>query len=74
MTEKLKSCPFCGGEAKLKHGFPSQQGHNRRSAFIQCKKCMAKSKTRYKLEFESIEENDRLVVKAWNRRTDNGEV
>ena len=34
---ELKPCPFCGGEAKMKHGYPGQQRAGIRQAVVQCK-------------------------------------
>ena len=28
---RLKPCPFCGGEAKMKHGFPGHQQRGRQT-------------------------------------------
>lgn len=54
MMEKLKPCPFCGGEAKImKMGYPH---------YIYCLKCGAKVHGGTTSEKDSI--------KAWNRRTE----
>lgn len=70
--EKLKPCPFCGGEAQLVV--------NGWKAFVQCKRCEAKTRTiKHSLPRKNAEhlsfaeaERDRWAVEAWNRRTNNG--
>lgn len=78
--DKLKPCPFCGGEAELKHLIVYNS-----SFFVRCTACYARTdyvwidhpcmkaagldeSTRYteeQVEAESIE--------AWNRREEDGE-
>lgn len=70
MTMELKPCPFCGGEAKLKFGFPRQQKQGLKQAFVQCKVCKAKTVTNFQLPYESWEFVKTFVVNAWNRRAD----
>lgn len=55
--EKLKPCPFCGGEAILKtnHGFNKEVI----SSFTYCEECGVATRS-YALEKTAIE--------AWNRR------
>ncbi len=55
--EKLKKCPFCGGEAELnvKHGFKGEII----IAFVYCKECGIATRS---YAFEST------AIEAWNRR------
>jgi Lar family restriction alleviation protein len=53
MSEKLKPCPFCGGEAQ-------ERGHKGVGTAIQCTVCGANSGIRQRSRKESAE--------AWNRR------
>ena len=58
MSDKLKECPFCGGEAKIDtaivDGF--------KMAYVSCKKCDA---------FIGLggDDNIRRVTEAWNKRS-----
>lgn len=55
--EKLKPCPFCGGEAKImKMGYPH---------WVYCLQCGAK------VHGGTISEKD--SIKAWNRRAERNE-
>lgn len=59
--DKLKPCPFCGGEAVCMKHF------NRIVDWYLCfcKECgISQTGSKYEFEFEAIE--------AWNRRADNG--
>ena len=68
MSEKLKPCPFCDGDAKLFlrscNGIPS--GDIGTEAIIQCNKCNVKS-TRWALKKNWAKKS---VIEAWNRRVD----
>lgn len=60
MTE-LKPCPFCGGKAKImKMGYPH---------WIYCLDCGARVHGRVVGE----KEGEEASIKAWNRRTKDGE-
>ena len=52
MTEELKPCPFCGGEAEVRMFTATL-------IFVQCKNCLAGSTA-----FSTDEE----AVTAWNKR------
>ena len=65
---KLKPCPFCGGDGKLKKGFPSQQRTGQRMAFVQCSKCQAKTRTFYQMPFEAWDDVIRHAIEAWSLR------
>ncbi len=52
MTEELKHCPFCGGEAEVRP-------YTQTSIFVQCKECMAATTA-----FES----EAQAITAWNKR------
>ena len=66
MTKKLKSCPFCGGEAH----FDSEYGYD---VFISCSSCEARGKV-FNLDNFSDCEDARMsdvrmfAVAAWNKR------
>ena len=63
MTEKLKPCPFCGGEAKLRN-----EGC---CIFVKCKNCGAEAGlVHISAEYCANEK----AAEAWNRRADNGKV
>lgn len=56
-VQELKTCPFCGGEAKtVKSTFSGL-------FLVYCKHCYATSKL-----LPSVE----VAIEAWNRRVDNG--
>lgn len=71
---ELKSCPFCGGEAKMKHGYPNRQCKSPRQAFVQCKVCKCKTVTYTQLPFQAWSDVDRLAIEAWNRRAEDGKA
>lgn len=58
MMDRLKPCPFCGGEARLRYFKPL--------GWVQCKKCGATSAA----VSDYYEETDgkEQAVAAWNRR------
>ena len=70
MKNELKPCPFCGGEAKLKHGKPWQQKKQGRFAFVQCLGCEAKTQTFFQYAYQAWQEVDRYAIEAWNGRVD----
>ena len=62
MTNELRPCPFCGGEAKL---YVSD------GVRVMCLKCRATSKI-LKDEYNGFEIRTnavKSVIEAWNRRT-----
>lgn len=62
---ELKLCPFCGGEALLEP-YRARKGYE---ASIQCNQCLCSMSTiTYDEEETAIED----VVKAWNRRVNDG--
>lgn len=63
--DKLKPCPFCGGEAQL---IKNEYGDNTGYAFVICQDCGNRAKKFSKsLDFCAVEE----AIEAWNRRADN---
>ena len=66
---KLKNCPFCGGEGKVKKGFPSQQKYGQKMAFVQCTKCQAKTQTFYQMAYQNWNDVIRYAIEAWDNRT-----
>lgn len=65
---KLKPCPFCGVEAKIKHAFPGQQQKRMRQAVVQCKSCGCRTVTLRQLAYERWSDVDEQAAEAWNRR------
>ena len=67
--EKLKRCPFCGGEAELHHGITGVLQAS--SSFIRCEKCFCQTdifviNTKYSCDEKAIE--------AWNKRVKDDEA
>lgn len=60
MSEKLKHCPFCGGDAELSNFETMSE--------VICKKCGAKSRL---IESSSKYCSDEKAIEAWNRRIEN---
>lgn len=61
--DKLKPCPFCGGEAAIR----STISGNRGSVHCYCKKCSSSTKS-----FDDYESDGSFffkAIEAWNRRT-----
>ena len=69
MMEALKPCPFCGGAAKMKKGFPGRQ-NGQKQAVVQCRVCGCRTVTFRQLATESVEDLYRHAVETWNRRAE----
>lgn len=55
---ELRSCPFCGGKARLAHNCMTDYGD---SYWVECEECLA----------ETYEEpNEKIVINKWNKRVD----
>ena len=65
---KLRSCPFCGGDAELKEKDYAMIGH-KVQAYVRCKVCGATSN--YFSENIAYCANEKAIG-AWNRRAENG--
>ena len=74
MPNELKPCPFCGGEAKMKHGFPNRQNKRIRQSLVQCKVCGCRTVTYEQLAYQAWSEVDRIASEAWNRRVDDASI
>lgn len=66
-NEKLKPCPFCGGEAELQYGGRGDR-ESAGMSFVRCKGCCAIGK---KFEVSRKYSSDEEAIEAWNRRADN---
>mgnify|MGYP000012381560 CR=1 FL=1 len=84
-TEKLKPCPFCGGEAGFKIFNTIMQANNRGWSYeLKCKKCgvSVPNIERYETIVGMNENGDVLiihddrkkVIEAWNRRVNDGKT
>lgn len=61
---KLKPCPFCGGEAELRHE-TANQGYS----YVECKSCGLRA-VKFPRSFETA--SDVLATDYWNRRVNDG--
>ena len=63
----LKPCPFCGGNAELRH----TEGNSEygKTAFVACLRCGANSRM-VSLSFKYSA--DEKAIEAWNRRASDG--
>ena len=64
----IKPCPFCGGNARLKKGFPSTQGKAASQALIQCEKCGCRTKIFARAPMEPQRDNELSCINTWNKR------
>lgn len=63
MTEELKSCPFCGGPARLVHDYDS------REVLVKCDWCVAR--VAYSAYCPSLVKEDvASVIADWNKRVE----
>lgn len=65
MTEKLKNCPFCGGEGRIRSG-----AFFTCIAEVRCEQCGVRT-----MEYKSASSEDAKLqaIGAWNRRATDGE-
>ena len=68
MAEKLRECPFCGGEVEL--DFVGEEFY-----MVRCDKCASAMACAKELEGGAAEDSTKAeTVEAWNRRVDNEET
>lgn len=63
MSEELKNCPFCGGEATTseKEGLQDRQPYG--WGWVGCQKC------RVFINWSNGDRGKKLAIAAWNKRT-----
>lgn len=76
MSEELKPCPFCGGEAVIK----AVNRNYGLTIWCQCQKCGARTEgylpntNNEDATIDSIENCKNRALEKWNRRVDNGKA
>ena len=65
--DKIKPCPFCGGEVD-ERGAQCNYGKQTITLDFKCKKC----ETVFKFKSKWVSNPYREAIDAWNRRADNG--
>ena len=68
---ELKPCPFCGGKARMKHGYPGKQRKGMRQAVVQCEMCGCRTVTYQQLAYQAWRDVDMHAAEVWNRRVIN---
>lgn len=68
-SDRLKPCPFCGGEAEM-HQAHDPDGPNDQGYYVECGKCGASTN----LRFSCGEDARPLLMEQWNRRTKDAEA
>lgn len=67
MQEELKRCPFCGGEAKIRHVGKAPKKHDL-GVQVRCKICSCGTEVLYPFWHFGYEQRKNLVIERWNRR------
>ena len=65
MAIELKPCPFCGYHAVFSM-YIARKGYE---GEVECNQCGAVIRT---ITLDTIEDAEKEVIEAWNRRADNG--
>ena len=63
----LKSCPFCGGEARLKKHYRLEQTWH-----VQCHDCGIRTANSTQAAYQSWKDAMLYPVNQWNRRVEDG--
>lgn len=61
--DKIKPCPFCGGEARLLHGSEGLTGT--RTSFVKCGECGCRTSA---FAVDARYSSDERVIEIWNKR------
>ena len=71
MTDKLKPCPFCGGESKLEITTECWgHGEYHENYFIKCMRCGSRGKSEVVYD-KTPRQCEADCIENWNRRTNN---
>lgn len=70
ISDKLKPCPFCGGEVKKLH--INHKDLKCRVFNYMCEKCEAIFYLTVTTKYVSAEATEKEMIETWNRRADNG--
>jgi Lar family restriction alleviation protein len=63
LSKELKSCPFCGGEARLRKHQKLEQ-----TWYVQCKDCGIRTANSVQAPYESWKDTMKHPVDQWNSR------
>ena len=68
MSEELKPCPFCGGEARVyRYQYGEGTGRLVKKYVVECVKC------RMELPIRLCSEHEAEAIATWNRRVNDDE-
>ncbi len=67
MSINLKNCPFCGGDARLRHEVQSYEELYPNGSVIKCDNCGANGPW---FPVNTAYSSDEKAAKAWNNRID----
>ncbi len=65
MTDKLKPCLFCGGQARLKKHYKLEQ-----TWYVQCHDCEIRTPNSTQAPYQNWTEVRDYPVELWNRRVE----